>query len=64
MVNLILIMLQKFFGILSRQWDTLVKKVGKSTANTLLTYLALGILFEVIWLILMISLVTLVYILD
>ncbi len=64
MLNLILKMLQKFFGILSRQWDTLVKKVGKSTANTLLIYLALGILFEIIWLTLIISLVTLVYILD
>jgi len=47
--------------VLTHEWDTLVKKVGKRTADTLLVYLALAIILEVFWFTLTLSLLSLAY---
>jgi len=56
--------LQQMFEILIHEWDTLVKNIGKQMANVLLAYIALGILFEVFWFTLMISLLVMTFFLD
>ena len=55
MLSIILEALQQISKILIHDWDTLVKKIGKPTANVLLTLMTLGILFEIFWLTLVIS---------
>jgi hypothetical protein len=41
--------------VLTHEWDTLVKRVGRRTADTLLIYLALAIILETFWLTLILS---------
>lgn len=64
MLTILIQTMQQIFNLLIHEWDTLVKKVGKSTANVLLTYIALVVLFEVIWLTLVISILVLVIVLN
>ena len=56
--------LRQIFNALVHDWDTLVKKVGKQTANVLLAYIALGVLFEAFWLTLLVSILALIYVLK
>jgi hypothetical protein len=64
MLTIFVQLLQQIFHALVHEWDTLVRKVGKRTANVLLTYLALGVILEIFWLTLMISVLMLINILD
>lgn len=64
MITLLMRMIHMLLKTITQEWAILVKKVGKQTANTLITYITLGILFELFWLTLLISLVILSQTLD
>lgn len=64
MLTIIIQALKQILKMLNHEWDTLVRKIGKQTANVLLTYIALGVLFEIFWLTLMLSLFILIYLLE
>jgi hypothetical protein len=46
---------------LTHEWEPLVKKIGKRTADILLVFLALALILETFWFTLILSLLSLVY---
>jgi hypothetical protein len=58
------LLLKAFYEIsknLTHEWDRLIKKVGKRTADTLLVFLALALILETFWFTLILSMLGLAY---
>lgn len=61
MLTIILKAFHEVTKTLAHEWDTLVKRIGKRTADMILVSLALAIILETFWFTLMVSLLSLAY---
>lgn len=55
MITLISKILYKIINAVEHQWNTLIEKTSRRTANALLTYMAIVTLFELIWITLVLT---------
>ena len=60
MITLLSKLLYKLIIAVEHQWNTLVEKISRRTANALLTYMAVVMLFEVVWVTLVLSALALI----
>lgn len=57
MLSIILKAFHEVTKTLAHEWDTLVRRIGKRTADTLLIYMALALVLETFWFTLVLSIV-------
>jgi len=61
MLTILLKVFHELTKSLEHEWDTLVKKIGKRTADTLLICMVLALVLETFWFTLILSLFSLAY---